>query len=117
MLKPVPHDDYSHIINNNKCQTLAYFVIDCMVSSDMKVVKYLKVRLLQPSRGGVRERTPAFSQLRMHTGSTPTSSLSINCSVCMYADMHLFVCLPADGLRNLFQGMRYFKDFSRNKKE
>jgi hypothetical protein len=60
MLKPVPHDDYSHIINYNKCQTLAYFVIDCIVSSDLIVVKYLKSPSpAAGSRGSDREN-PSF---------------------------------------------------------
>jgi hypothetical protein len=34
--------------------------------------------------------------------------------VCRYAFIYV---IAADGLGNIFQGMPYFKDFSRNKKE
>ena len=85
MLEPVPHDDYSHIINDNNATHLLILLL-IVVLLDLKAVKYLKVHLFQqPIAYG--KRASAFSQVREAIGSPSISSPSIDRYLCVsYGD-------------------------------
>jgi hypothetical protein len=55
MLEPVPHDDYSHIINYNNAKYLLILLLIVIVPPDLKVSKYLKVHLPAAESAGARE--------------------------------------------------------------